>query len=77
MLTINHRVTPKSDRLRSYITSDSIPRMAIAESTNALATHFKYQSNVYLGVADLKIRLEFFNSFGSNHCIPEVRIQRE
>ena len=59
MLTTSHKPTPKIDDVKSTITSSGIPLTAIDVSIKALATHLRYQSIVYLGVADLNILLEF------------------
>lgn len=60
--TINHRKIPTIDNIRSQSCIPSIPRSDIAVNTMIDATHLIYQSTVYFGVADLKIRLLFFNS---------------
>ena len=62
ILTSNHKKTPIIDDVKSITTSSGIPLTAIDVSTKALATHFKYQSIVYLGVADLNILFEFASS---------------
>ena len=60
--TISHKNMPIVDRTRSHKSNESTPLIDIAERTNAEATHLTYQSVVYLGVADLYIRLLFFIS---------------
>ena len=51
--TINHPKMPTIDKNKSYICNSGIPLMDIAESTNALDTHFRYQDMSYFGVAFL------------------------
>lgn len=60
--TISHRKIPMTEKIKSTNAHSGTPRILIAISTNADATHLIYQSRVYLGVADLKIRLELANS---------------
>jgi hypothetical protein len=57
--TISHKNMPIVDKIRSHNSNESTPLMDIAVRTNAEATHLTYQSVVYLGVADLYIRLLF------------------
>lgn len=51
--THNQRAIPIIENPKSHICNPSIPRNDIAHKTNIDATHFTYQSKVYLGVADL------------------------
>ena len=60
--THNHNVIPTIENPKSYICRPSMPLSDIAHNTKQLATHLTYQSRVCLGVADLKILLEFSSS---------------
>lgn len=60
---------PNIESPRSHICKPSSPLMDIAARIKIEATHFTYQSMVYLGVADLNILVLFLSSFGSNCCV--------
>ena len=60
--TTNQSVTPITDRIKSVNSKPVTPRIDIAPNIKTDATHFTYQSMVYLGVADLNILLEFASS---------------
>ena len=60
--TQSHSATPQTDRTKSISSKPTTPRIDIADNINNDATHFTYQSMVYLGVADLNILLEFASS---------------
>jgi hypothetical protein len=61
--TMSHRNTPIVEEVKSNHANSVTPRIDMDIRMKKDATHFKYQSMVYLGVADLKILLEFSNSF--------------
>ena len=60
--TQSQSATPNVERIKSGCSKPGTPRIEIADKTNTDATHFTYQSSVYLGVADLNILLEFASS---------------
>ena len=63
MPTTNQPNVPVKDNTWSYKAKSGLALIAIADKRINDATHFIYQSIVYLGVALLNIRFEFSISF--------------